>query len=81
MRVVRSIRFFITPFSTSTLESGVKKEEEEEKEEEKNEDQSVSEEEEIEISVEDETFLNTGEKPETLRYQGTLTVLTTFFPN
>ena len=84
IRVLRSIRFSIlTPFSTSTLESEVKKEEEEEEEddEEKNEGQSVSEEEEIELSVEDETFLNTGEKPETLRYQGTLTVLITFFPN
>ena len=37
----------------------------------------MSEEEEIEITFEDETFLNTGEKPETLRYQGTLTVLMT----
>ena len=28
---------------------------------------------------EDETFLNTGEKPGTFRYQGTLTILMTFF--
>ena len=40
----------------------------------------MSEEEEIEVTFEGETFLNTGEKPEALRYQGTLTVLMTFFP-
>ena len=40
----------------------------------------MSEEEEIDVTFEGETFLNTGEKPEALRYQGTLTVLMTFFP-
>ena len=61
-----------------TLESEVKKGGGGGEEEEEEEGQSVSEEEEIEVTFEGETFLNTGEKPETLRYQGTLTVLMTF---